>query len=139
MNQPPSWPGRLSPSARRPRHRSSAPAKKTLPTGRSYQGQVAYNTEVSRNLSWNALTIQQGQGGDAATQALTDIQTRTLKARAIADRATSLMPARSSHSCAKLREERKANAARDTALIPWFTRGRSAGLRCGTARLRQVT
>ena len=52
---------------------------------RNYQGQVAYNAEVSRNLAWNQLTTRQGQESDAATQALTDNQTRALKARAIAD------------------------------------------------------
>lgn len=52
---------------------------------RAYQGQVAYNAEVSRNLSWNQIGMRQSQEGDAATMALTDNQTRALKARAIAD------------------------------------------------------
>ena len=52
---------------------------------RGYQSQVAYNAEVSRNLSWNQIGMRQSEEADAATQALTDNQTRALKARALAD------------------------------------------------------
>lgn len=54
-------------------------------TQRDYQKQVAYNAEVSRNFAWNSLGIRQSQEADAATMALTDNQTRAIKARALSD------------------------------------------------------
>lgn len=51
----------------------------------SYQTQVAANAEVARNQAFNQIGMRQSQEGDAATAALTDNQTRALKARAMAD------------------------------------------------------
>lgn len=52
---------------------------------KDYQEQVRYNAEVSRNLAWNQLGMRQSQEADAATMALTDNQTRAIKARAMND------------------------------------------------------
>ena len=60
-------------------------AQEDVANQRQYQSQVALNAEIARNLSWNQLGMRQMQENDAATQALTDNQTRALKARAVGD------------------------------------------------------